>query len=94
MTKEEEILNYLSVNVFEPILTSKKASKRIKSGVNITISRIKRLDADGMVRYFWSAIAGTPKSIKFRELMEQEGFVKFEDIKENSPKNKTIRCLE
>ena len=75
MTKEEEILN-----VFEPILTSKKASKELKSGVNLTITRLKQRDAKGMIDYFWAAIGGTEKSIKFSERMEQEGFTRFEEV--------------
>lgn len=82
MTKEEEILNFLSVNIFEPILTSKKASKELKSGVNLTTGRLKQLDAEGMIRYFWSAIAGTERSTEFAKRMEKEGFTRFEDIRE------------
>lgn len=82
MTKEEEILNFLSVNVFEPILISKKAPKELKSGVNLTITRLKQRDAKGMIDYFWAAIGGTEKSIKFSKLMEQEGFTRFEDIRQ------------
>lgn len=80
MTKEEEILNFLSVNVFEPILDSKTASKALKAGVRTTIYRLKQRDAKGMVQYFWAAVHGTEKSIKFAELMEQEGFIRFEEV--------------
>ncbi len=80
MTKEDEILKFLSENVFNPILTSKKASKKLKSGVNLTIMRLKRLDASGMVRYFWSAISGTPRSIEFAKQMKKEGVTRFEEV--------------
>jgi len=80
MTKEEDILNFLSVNVFEPILNSKSASRALNAGVRTTIYRLKQRDARGMVDYFWSAIKGTERSIKFAERMEKEGFIRFEEV--------------
>lgn len=80
MTKEEEILNFLSENVFQPILTSKTASRKLKSGVNLTIMRLKKLNASGMVKYFWSAISGTPRSIEFAKQMKKEGVTRFEEV--------------
>ena len=81
MKKEKEILDFLGKNVFDPILNSPNASKELKAGVRLTTSRMKRLDADGMIRYFWSAIIGTSRSISFAEKMEREGFARFEDKK-------------
>jgi hypothetical protein len=80
MTKEDEILNFLSKNVFQPILTSKTASQELKSGVNLTIIRLKQRDAEGMRQYFWSAIIGTERSTKFAKRMKQEGFTRFEEV--------------
>ena len=80
MTKEDEILNFLSKNVFQPILTSKTASQELKSRVNLTIIRIKQRDAEGMRQYFWSAIIGTERSTKFAKRMKQEGFTRFEEV--------------
>jgi len=80
MSKEEEILAFLSSKVFDPILDSKVASRQVKAGVNYTIMRLQQLDANGMVRYFWSAIAGTDNSVRFSRFMKDEGFVRFEDI--------------
>ena len=79
MTKEEEILGYLSKNVFDPILNSSKASKELKAGVNLTIARLKQRDAAGMIQYFWSAIVGTERSVGFAAKMKKEGFTRFED---------------
>ena len=80
MTKEEEVLNFLSENVFQPILTSKAASQELKSGVNLTITRLKQRDAEGMRQYFWSAIIGTERSTKFAKRMKQEDFTRFEEV--------------
>ncbi|MGE5484693.1 MAG: hypothetical protein ACM3X4_06725 [Ignavibacteriales bacterium] len=82
MTKEEEILDYLSRNVFDPILSSPRASRELKSGVNLTIARMKRLDAKGMIQYYWSAIIGTERSTRFARLMKLEGFTRFEEVLE------------
>ena len=80
MTKEEEILNYLSKNVFDPILDSPHASGKIKTGVRYTIMRLKERDAKGMLSYFWAAMQGTERSIGFGKLIEREGFKNFEAI--------------
>ncbi len=82
MTKEEEIINFLSEKIFNDVLVSKNASKEIKSGVNLTIARLKSRDAPGMISYFWSAVGGTENSISFARRMKAEGFVIFEDILE------------
>ena len=80
LTKEDEILAFLSKNVFEPILASKSTSKELKAGVSLTIARMKKLKAQSMVQYFWSAIMGTPRSIEFAKRLKQDGFRRFEDV--------------
>ena len=37
------------------------------------------LDAAGMVRYYWSAVSGTERSLDFAEEMKRQGFKRFED---------------
>ena len=80
MTKEEEIMEFLNENVFNPIMESKNASSTLKKGVNYTIMRMKQRDAKGMVQYYWSAIIGTEKSTEFARQMRVEGFIRFEEI--------------
>lgn len=80
MTKEEEVLSYLHENVFDPILSSDKASTSLKRGVNLTIQRLKQLPAQSMVHYYWSAIIGTERSTEFARQMKQEGFTRFEEV--------------
>ena len=41
---------------------------------------MNKLNAEGMVHYFWSAIVGTERSIGFAHMMKQEGFVRFEEV--------------
>ena len=77
--KEQEIMEFLSNRVFNPILSSPDASESLKRGCRLTIARMERLDAAGMIRYYWSAIIGTKKSIEFAAQMKREGFSRFED---------------
>jgi hypothetical protein len=80
MTKEEEIMEFLHKNVFDPILYSPIASSSLKQGVQYTIMRLNRLDATGMIQYYWSAIVGTERSVDFAHLMKEEGFTRFEEV--------------
>jgi len=80
MTKEEEVMGFLSRNVFDPILNSPNASETLKKGVRYTIMRLNNLDATGMVSYYWSAIIGTEKSTEFARQMRAEGFTRFEEV--------------
>jgi hypothetical protein len=80
--QKAEIIEFLRERVFDPILSSPKASERLKRGVRVTVSRMERLDADGVHRYYWSAIAGTPNAIEFAEDMKKEGFGRFEEVLE------------
>ena len=79
-SKEEQIMDYLTANVFNPILNSNKASDSLKHGVRYTIMRLNERDAVGMLKYYWSAIIGTERSTKFARQMKQEGFVRFEEL--------------
>lgn len=80
MTKKEELMAFLTINVFEPILNSSTASKALKQGVRYTIMRLNQLDAQGAIKYYWSAIVGTERSTEFARQMKQEGFTRFEEI--------------
>ncbi len=80
MTKEEEIMQFLEKNVFDPILNSDDASKELKQGVRYTIMRMKQRDAKGMLSYYWSSVVGTERSTQFARLMKKEGFARFEEI--------------
>jgi hypothetical protein len=80
MTKEEELLAFLQHNVFDPILDSPTASKSLKAGVTLTITRLRQRDAAGMVKYYWSAIMGTDRSTAFARRMREEGFTRFEEV--------------
>lgn len=80
MTKEQELMGFLESKVFQPVLSSKAASSKLKAGVRMTMVRMNERDATGMVQYFWSAIVGTERSVGFAHMMKQEGFVRFEEV--------------
>lgn len=78
--KELELLNYLKQKVFNPILNSDSASFRLKQGVRHTVNTMRKLDAKGMLSYYWSSIIGSSKSRSFSRLMKEEGFTRFEEV--------------
>jgi len=82
VTKEDEVMQFLSQRVFDPILHSPDASDSVKKGVKLTIIRMKQLNATGMLKYYWGSIAGTEHSVGFAAKMRVEGFTRFEDIVE------------
>lgn len=77
--KELQIMEFLHQTTFDPILTSSRASAKLKQGVRYTIMRMQERDAAGMIQYYWSAIIGTEKSKGFSAQMRKEGFSRFEE---------------
>ena len=75
-------MTFLTERVFNPILNSPEASEQLKRGCRLTMTRMNQRDAAGMIRYYWSAIVGTERSIGFAAQMRQEGFDRFEDVLE------------
>ena len=83
MTKEQEIMDYLHRNVFDPILASPKASEKVKKGVRLTITRMSRLDAARMRQYYWSAVCQSENAFAFAELLKAEQMPRLEDVLED-----------
>ena len=81
--KELRIMQFLRERIFDPVLASPRASEMLKRGVRGTIMRMQQRDAAGMVRYFWSAIVGTERSIGFAVQLRREGFERFEEALED-----------
>lgn len=81
MTREEEIMAFLHMSIFDPILNSTKASEKLKSATRGASIRFKQRNAQKMIEYFWAEIVGTPeRSTKYGRLMKGEGFTQFEEI--------------
>ncbi len=74
MTKEQEIMQFLYENIFDPILNSPTASNSLRQGVRCTIMRMEWRDAAGIIQYYWSAIIGTERSTKFTQQIEGFNF--------------------
>ena len=66
-------MDFLHRRIFDPILQSHDASEQLKQGVRYTIMRMEQRDAGGMIKYYWSAIVGTERSVGFAALMRQGG---------------------
>lgn len=81
MTKEQELMQFLHEKVFDPILDNPNAPANIKSGVNLTISRMSKLSAEKMIQYYWSALS-TDNAISFSKKMKMENLPRFEDCLE------------
>ena len=81
VTKEQELMDFLHENVFDPILRSPDAPAAVKSGVQLTIARMSKLSAEGMIRYYWSALS-TDNAIRFSDRVKAEGLPRFEDVLE------------
>jgi len=80
MTKEEEIMVFLHERVFDPILKSPEAPDSLKHGVRLTIARMWERDAAEMIEFYYSAIAGTDRSIAFAAQLREAGFIRFEEV--------------
>ena len=82
--KKLEIMEFLHQKVFDPALQSPYSSKAIKAGVLQTILRMEQLSsADAMIRFFWSALHGTDRSIRFADMMAEVGLTRFEEVLED-----------
>ena len=57
--QKEELIQFLTETVFNPILNSRTASEALKNGVGSTITRLNKCDAAGIVQFYWSSIMGT-----------------------------------
>lgn len=83
--RKEDMLNYFNERIFEPAIKFSKESgiREIAQGCRYTKMRMSQLEPVSMLGYFWSAIQGTDKSIRFADLLKQHGVLRFEDILED-----------
>ena len=80
----QEMDNYFNARLFEPTIkyATDNNIKEIAQGARYTRMRMSQLDSKKKLQYFWSAIQGTEKSIKFSKLLKDNGVLRFEDILE------------
>ena len=84
MTKEQEILDFLEVNLFNPILQSPSSAERFKSATRGLLLRMKQRDAQGMIQYFWNTVVNTnAKHANYGRMLQNEGFPEFEEVVNN-----------
>lgn len=81
MTKEQDILDFLEVNLFKKILESPTTSERFKSSTRGLRLRMKQRDAQGMIQYFWNTVADAKaKHANYGRMLQNENFSWFEDF--------------
>ena len=80
----QEMDNCFNTKLFEPTIkyATDNNIKEIAQGARYTRMRMSQLDSKKKLQYFWSAIQGTEKSIKFSKLLKDNGVLRFEDILE------------
>lgn len=84
MTKEQDILDYLEVNLFNPILQSSTTTDRFKLATRGLRLRMKQRDAQGMIQYFWSTVVDTQaKHANYGRMLQNDGFPQFEEVVNN-----------
>jgi len=79
---QEEMLSYLNENVFTPILSS-SASSNAKAGTRETVRRLEKFigHPEGSLKmnhFFWAAVSGTERSIRFYEILQSQNLPSFE----------------
>jgi len=80
---QSDMLEYLHQRVFDPILSSPTASQSAKAGARLTVNRLEayRNQPEGAYKihhFFWSAISGTEKSVRFFDILKSENLPSFE----------------
>ena len=81
MTKEDEILNFLEVRMFVPILNSAKTSDRLKKATRGLRLRLKQRNAQEMIQYFWNNVVDTQaKHATYGRMLYNERFSELEEV--------------
>ena len=84
MTKEQEILDFLEVNLFNPILQSPSTGERFKLATRGLRLRMEQRDAQGMIQYFWNTVVDTKaKHANYGRMLQNEEFPEFEEVVNN-----------
>lgn len=80
----KDIMNYFDEKIFNPAISYAKQNKNstILKGINITRARMNMLSSIKKIQFFWSAITGTERSIRFSDIMKENGISRFEDVLE------------
>lgn len=78
--KEQEIMDFLNAQVFDPMLKSSLATIKIKAELRGYLAQLEGKDAAAMVRIVvgWVGIPGRPG--KLVQLLEGQGFSRIESI--------------
>jgi len=79
--KKREILDYLNERIFNVLQSDMAIPSSVRRGLNLTKARLTAYPSPkSIVKFFWSAVSGTDRSIKMYTAMKQSNLVTFEDI--------------
>jgi hypothetical protein len=78
--KKRELISFLDEKIFNTIKQDKTIPKGVRSGLHLTRARLTALPPESIISYFWSAITGTPRSLKMYQAMKACKLITFEDI--------------
>jgi hypothetical protein len=81
--KKKVLMDYLEENVWSKAerVGKENNDRHLVQGIRLTRLRMSQLPtAEKMIRFFWSAIEGTQRSINFYDIMKQYNLVTFEDL--------------
>jgi hypothetical protein len=77
----KEIYDWLYWRLWEPALNSPRATNKIRMGVALTRLRMELCPTStAMLDYFWRAVRGTDKSIRFADILWAADLERFEDV--------------
>lgn len=80
MTKEREVLSFLYCNFFDKVLSLENTTETLEKNIQDSIEALHNRSAEGMIRYFWSNIAGEESRRVLAERLEDEGFLEFDKV--------------
>lgn len=80
MTKEREVLSFLHCNFFDKVLSLENTTEALKKNIQDSIEALHNRSAEGMIRYFWSNIAGEESRRVLAKRLEDEGFLEFDKV--------------
>lgn len=80
MNKKDELLTFLSTNLFDPIFNSPYVSDELKYDFNYMFKTISKYSVEGIVIYFWTTLTNTELQLIFSHRLEEENILEFDSF--------------
>lgn len=78
MDKKQELLNFLTAELFNPVLDSPYASPQLKYDFSHTLETLKSFSAEGILFYIWNTLANTESQMIWSNRLLDEGFYNYD----------------